>query len=212
MANIVVAQGGGVPNSMKSTYYDMGDTTHALVVSLGGAAVLLGVVTLGAGEAHVGQVGGEIYTVSVNPVLTNAGAGAYTAGDYVGTSGVAFTIANAVRVAGGSAILESAVLIDKALQSASMELWLFDTAPTPPADNAAWTISDADALTAIPGGVIPFQTYYASALNSQSPVRGLGLSFNATAASRDIYGCLVTRGTPTLASLDLMLRMTFLQD
>ena len=132
-----------------------------------------------ASELHLGQVGGEGTTVTVNPVLTVAGA--YIAGDFVGTSAAAIAFANAVRVAGGSGVIESAVLIDAALQSASCELWLFDTAVTPPADNAAWTISDGNAATCI--GVIPFSTYYASALNSVSTAEGLNIAFSAAATA-----------------------------
>ena len=151
-------------------------------------------------------IGGLCYTVAANPVLTVAGA--YIAGDYVGTSATAMTFTNVVRDVGESGVIESIVLIDQAAQSVSLELWLFDTAPTPPADNAAWTIADADALTCI--AVVPFQVYYASALNSVSNPKGLGLTFNTTGATRNIYGCLVTRGTPTYASLDLMVRLQIL--
>ena len=165
-------------------------------------------IPLSAGETHIGQVGGEGITITVNPVLTVAGA--YIANDFVGTSATALIFANAARVAGGSGIIKSAVLIDAALQSIACELWLFDTAVTPPADNAAWTISDADAATCI--GVIPFSSYYASALNSVSNgvVPNGGIEFSAIATT--IWGCLVTRGTPTYASLDLTVRLNIMLD
>jgi hypothetical protein len=165
------------------------------------------VATIAAGETHIGEVGGHCITADANPVLSVAGA--YVAGDFVGTSSTGITFSNVVRVAGGSGVIESAVLVDKALQSASVELWLFDTAVAGlPLDNAPFTITDASALTLI--GVIPFQVYYASALNSVSSVKGLGMTFNATAS--DIYGALVTRGTPTLASLDYLIRLQILAD
>ena len=168
----------------------------------------IGTVGLDAGEAHVGQVGGNAITITVNPVLTVAGA--YAAGDFVGTSATALVFANAARVAGGSGVIKSAMLIDAALQSAACELWLFDTAVTPPNDNAAWTISDADAATCI--GVIPFTTYYASALNSVANgiVPNGGIGFSAVATT--IWGCIVTRGAPTYASLNLTLRLSIMQD
>jgi len=187
------------------------DAGGSLTVDQGAAGVaawLAAITAIAAGETHIGAVGGHCYTTPVYPVLTVAGA--YVSGDYVGTSATAMTFANAVRITGGTGVIESAVLIDKAVQSASIELWLFDAAPTPPADNAAWTISDGDALQCI--GVIPFQVYYASALNSVSFAKGLGMTFNANAATRDIYGCFVTRGTPTYASLDLLCRLQILQD
>jgi len=197
------------------------DTTDRLAVSLYGNQAAAGdtpvlvdaagnlqidVATITAGETHIGEVGGKITVVSANPVLTVAGA--YSSGDYVGTSATAIAFANAVRVSGGSGVIHAALLTDKAVQSISTELWLFDTAITSPTDNAAWSLSDAHAATHI--GVIPFSTYYASALNSVSCVKSVGLPFKATATT--IYGALVTRGTPTYTSLDLTIRLVIMQD
>lgn len=164
------------------------------------------IASIAAGETHIGEVGGKVATVSVNPVLTVAGA--YSANDFVGTSATALIFANAVRISGGSGVIQSAILVDAALQSKAAELWLFDTDITPPADNAAWTLSDAHAATCI--GIIQFSNYFASALNSVSVARGLGIAFRATATT--IWGALVTRGTPTYASLDLTVRLNIMQD
>ena len=196
----------GLAGGLEQLLKELADGTYAPNTYIAGFAAGLTVGALAASEEHIGAIGGHAYTVAANPVLTSAGA--YVSGDYIGTDASPMTFTNAVRVSGGSGVIESAVLIDKAVQSANIELWLFDTAPTPPADNAAWTISDANALTCI--GVIAFQTYYASALNSISIAKGLGITFNAVA--RDIYGCFVTRGTPTLASLDLYARLQILGD
>ncbi len=161
-----------------------------------------------AGSAVIGNVGGITKSIQAQPVLTVAGA--YSINDYVGTSATAIIFANAARVVGGGGIIQRAILVDYALQSGAMELWLFDTAVTPPADNAAWTISDAHAATCI--GVIPFSIYHASALNSVSPAPNLGMAFNCAAADTAIYGCLVTRYAGTWASLDLVPRLVILQD
>ena len=160
-----------------------------------------------ASELHIGQVGGEGITITVTPTLTVAGA--YAAGDFVGTSTTAMTFANAARVSGGSGVIETAMLVDGDLQSIAAELWLFDTAPTPPNDNAAWSISDADALTCI--GVIPFSSYYASALNSVSVAKAQNIAFSAVGGT-SIYGCLVTRGAPTYVSGNLSVRLAIMQD
>ena len=165
-------------------------------------------IPLAAGETHIGQVGGEGITITLTPTLTVAGA--YVANDFVGTSATALIFAGAARVAGGSGVIKSALIVDGDLQSIGCELWLFDTNVTPPADNAAWTISDADAATCI--GVIPFSTYYASALNSVSNgiVPNGGIEFSAVATT--IWGCLVTRGTPTYTSGKLSVRLNIMQD
>jgi len=152
-----------------------------------------------AGEAHIGEVGGHTITPSFTPVLTVAGV--YSANDYVGTSGNTTAI-TAARVDAGSGWIISARLIDYAKQSLAMECWLFNAAITPPADNAAWTLSDADLLKLV--CIIPFNTYYASALNSAAP--GIPIApaaFVCPPAVKTLFPYLVTRGAPTYASLDL---------
>lgn len=152
-------------------------------------------------------VGGGMALVEATPVLTAAGA--YAIADYVGTSATAMTFSNCARVAGGTGIIVGAVLVDGDLQSIGGELWLFDTAPTPPNDNAAWTITDAMAADCI--GVIPFSTYYASALNSVSIADNPDIVFKCGAATRNLYGCFVTRGAPTYTSLLLTFKLQIVQ-
>lgn len=174
------------------------------------AANPLPITVVNSASIVIGNVGGITDIVEVTPTLTVAAT--YIANDYVGESGVAMDFATVARINGGTGIIHSAILIDRALQSVPCELWLFDTAPTPPNDSAAWTISDADAAKCI--GVIPFNTYYASAANSVSQGgRDIGgIPFKAGAADRSIFGCLVTRGAPAYASGDLTIRLGVLQD
>lgn len=166
------------------------------------------VASIAAGETTIGRVGGNSTMVTGTPTLTVAGA--YAIADYVGTSGDALTLAACARVAGGTGIITRAILIDYALQSVSTELWLFDTEPTPPNDNAAWSISDADSKKCI--AVIPFSTYYASALNSVSMSDQLAIAFKCAAGSQSLYACLVTRGAPTYADGDITIRLGIVQD
>jgi hypothetical protein len=179
---------------------DNGDETYSLPVTLSTSSTIdIGDVTLLAGEAHVGEVGGHALTPSFTPVLTVAGA--YSANDYVGTSGTTTAI-TAARINAGTGWVISARLIDYALQSIAMECWLFNAAITPPADNAAWTLSDADLLKLV--CIIPFNTYYASALNSASPgVPVAPAAFTCPASVKTLFPYLVTRGAPTYASLGL---------
>jgi hypothetical protein len=166
-------------------------------------------VQAAAGENHMGEVGGRTTTITVTPELTVHAT--YAANDYVGRSGVPLVFDGAVRVAGGTGIIQSAELIDAALQSVACELWLFDTTFTPPADSAAWTITDAEARTLI--GVIPFSTYYASAANSVAVAGGMGIAFKAATGKTSIYGALVTRGAPAYTAVnDVTLRLNILCD
>jgi len=152
---------------------------------------------------------GAVTCVACTPTLTVHAD--YATGDYVGTSGAAWEFANAVATPGGWGKIEGAVLIDAVVASKAAELWLFDSAITPPADSAAWTLSDADAATCI--GVIAFSTYYASALNSVCPRADLNLTIKAAAGSTSIYGALVTRDAPTYAATgDVKVRLFIRQE
>src|SRR5512140_687037 len=114
-------------------------------------------------------LGGDgLHWVTVNNVV--AATTDYVTGDYMGASSDAMEFDSTDLADGSGGMIVAAMLIDKDVSSdsgaQSCELWLFDTEPTPPANSAAWSISDADAAKCI--GVIPFSTYYASALNAVS--------------------------------------------
>lgn len=151
---------------------------------------------------------GKTKLITVTPTLTVAAN--YAAGDFVGTSATASTITGAARIDGGSGAITGIELIDGDVQSVAGELWLFDASVTPPVDSAAWSISDADALKLI--RVVPFSTYYASALNSVSNSDNLYIQFACAADSKDLYCCFVTRGAPTYTSGKLSFRITIIQD
>ncbi len=163
-------------------------------------------VALTGSEAHIGEVGGKTIVVTATPGLSVAGA--YVTGDYVGTSTLPMTF-TASRVALGSGIVHSAALIDYAKQSVQTELWLFDASVTTPNDNAVWDISDGDALKLV--GVINFDTYYACTSNSVATVTNVGIAYRST-SSTSLYGCLVTRGSPTYTTGDISVRLGILQD
>lgn len=166
------------------------------------------VASIAAGENHLGAVGGNTVEVDSTPTLTVHAS--YASGDYVGTSATCITFANCARVNAGTGVIIGATLIDYAAQSVAAELWLFDASVTPPNDSAAWTISDADALKCI--GVIPFSSYYASALNSvcNGTIPNGAIPYKSTGTA--LYGCIVTRGAPTYASGDVSIRLYVAQD
>jgi hypothetical protein len=161
-------------------------------------------------QATLGRVGSNEGVI--NAILTLSVAGAYAANDFVGTSNTPITFSNCARIPGGTGMIAGASFIDGDLQSAAGELWLFDTAPsTLGLDSAAFSISDADALGCI--AVIPFSTWYASALNSVSfGAPTFPASFKCAAGSQNLYGALVTRGTPTYTTGVPMIRLFLLQD
>jgi hypothetical protein len=145
--------------------------------------------------------------IEATPVLTVAGT--YSAGDYVGVSGTAMAFASCARFSAGSGKIESAVLIDDGAQAGTVELWLFSSIVVPPADNAAWTITDAESEKFI--GVVTFDTFYAGSA-SVSQVHNLNIPFKAATGATSLYGCFVTRGAPVYIDGDLTLRLLISQD
>lgn len=163
------------------------------------------------GGLPINGIAGGLNTIATASV-TMTTAGTYAANDFVGGSGVPITFNNCVQENGDYGMIYSVVLSDYALQSVACELWLFESSPTGlPDDNAAFTIADASTLTC--AGIIPFNTYYASALNSVSVgIPSAPISFKCASDSKSIYGALVTRGAPVYASGDIKLRLNILQD
>jgi hypothetical protein len=131
---------------------------------------------------------------------------AYTANDQLGTI---LTFAAAVRVSGGTGVLQSAMLLDQAAVTGAVDLYLFDRSVTLAADNAAAAFSDADMLFCL--GVISFPAPVGGTGNSVvQSVSGLGISCNATS----LFGALVTRTAHTFfgAATNLAVRLHLLQD
>lgn len=101
---------------------------------------------------------GDFVTVTTT-VTRPANTTAYTANDALAdttpTAG-GFTFTSAARISGGSGIITDMIASfdDDAGTPLQGELWLFDSSVTAPADNAAWVISDAEALTVV--AKIPF--------------------------------------------------------
>jgi len=143
-------------------------------------------------------------TVSTKTPVLTVGA-TYATGDYVGTSGVAIVFDSVGNNAqGGLNYVLGATCIDgSGATGVNGELWIFDSIITPPADSAAWSISDADAKKLV--CVIPFSTWYASALNVVS--HGIPAGAACYYSTGNLYGCFVTRGSWGGASLDLTLRL-----
>lgn len=148
-----------------------------------------------------------ITTTAVTPTLTVHAA--YVAGDYVGKSAEAMEFLNCARVNGGGGFISSALILDGATQKIAGELWLFDSDPTPPADSAAWDITDANAARIV--GIIPISTYYASASNAIGQSDARQIAFKCAAGSTSLFGCFVTRGAPAYADGDLTFVLRIIQ-
>jgi hypothetical protein len=85
----------------------------------------------------------DLQRIAVGVTGVTTATTAYVAGDQVGTQ---ITLANAARVSGGSGVIVGATLIDQSDIIGAYDLAIFDSSVTLAADNAAFSVSDADSL------------------------------------------------------------------
>ncbi len=86
-----------------------------------------------------------------------------------------FSLTSAASSLGGSGKITDAIISASAGTALQGEIWLFDQAVTAINDNAAFTISDAEALTLV--GIIPFNCVVTTAANSVSYVTTIDIRF-----------------------------------
>jgi len=161
----------------------------------------------GAGNTgHIGQVGGEGITIAQTPTVT---AGAYIADDAVGGL---LTFANAGRVAGFGGVIKNMLIIDDAQQDVDLELWLFNQAFTPIADNATWAPSEADLENLVAVISTADGNWFDSSNQGVCDVEA-SKRYDLIPTGTSLFGQLVTRGTPTfVATDDLTVKIGLLQD
>lgn len=157
-----------------------------------------------------GNIGG--FTTIVSSTVTMSVAGAYASGDYMGTSTSPQAFSDVVRGTAKTGIIKSIVISDKiTTANVAMELWLLSSTFVAPTDNAAWTISDAEALTVQGIIALPTANWYASGANQIYYDGTLCIPIKPSATS--LYYALVARGvTPAFTSADLTINLGILQD
>lgn len=157
------------------------------------------------------RVGGHTKVVSVTPTVDTS---AYASGDLIGGK---LTLSSAGRfgdkLRNGTGVVQSVVVADKAKQSVTLDVVLFDTDPTGTTftDNAAFAVADADIGKII--GVASVSNWTAFSDNSVGDAINLtNLPFDL-GESTTIYAALVARGAPTyVAATDLVVRVGISQD
>lgn len=88
----------------------------------------------------------DLQRIAVGVTGVTTATTAYTAGDTVGTL---ITVANAARVTGGGGTIVGVTLIDQSDIIGAYDVVFFDSTVTLAADNAAFSISDADSLDVV---------------------------------------------------------------
>lgn len=166
-------------------------------------------VLLNASENHIGEVGGK--SDIFNPDALVVTAGAYHANDVIGGL---LTLSNAVRVSGGTALLQSLFVLDAANQKAAMEILVFNSNPSASTftDNAAPVIHADDRAKIIRRISVlasDYVTIGGLAIADISP----GSRVVKAAGSRNLYMVITTPGTPTyVATSDLSVSVGMLED
>lgn len=115
------------------------------------------------------------------------------------TSG-GYTLTNAARKSGGSGILTDMMIMTTIAGTLQGEVHLFNQAATNVNDNAAWNLSDADALNRV--AVIPF-TLIADANNSYYHAQNLNIGYTCT-GTRNLRALIKVKAAYTPASAEAL--------
>jgi hypothetical protein len=224
--NIYLAAGTNIIGKVSIDQTTPGTTNGVSIAQIGATTVTTGAGASTAGTQRVitatdstigtvstltsGNVGG--FTAYVSSTITMSVAGAYATGDYMGTTTTPQSFANVVRTSGGTAIINSLTISDKiTTANVAMELWLFSATFTAPTDNAAWSITDTEALTVL--GVIPIITSKWYASNNNQIYFDDTISMAIKPAATSLFYALVARGTtPAFTSGDITLNLGIIQD
>lgn len=194
MANLNVLDGAGASKYIKST--GAGSDGDPFVIEK----------KLAAGESFVGLVGASDTVVTVTPTLDTS---AYAAGDLLFDSA---EVAAAVRVNGGTSILESITIVDKDDQGAAFTLLVANAATDFGTLNAAPNPDDTECATVI--GWVPVATsdYVDLGGARVACIRNIGLLLKAAAPTTSLYIAAVNgSGTPTYTASGLVLQLGFLR-
>ncbi len=162
---------------------------------------------LGAGENFIGKVGGS--SDKISPIITVDSA-AYAAGDCVGGK---LTLTGAMRVSGGTGILQNITVIDASNIKPALEIILFNSNPSAATltDNAAIVFSTdvSKIITRISVATADYTTVGNVAI---ADVRNIGEIVKAS-GSADLFAALVATGAPDfVTTTDLQVKFGFMRD
>lgn len=181
-------------------------SNYQILKTAADGALAADIESIAAGENHIGQVGSPGDTIDVTLTLDTS---AYGAGDVLADTQA---VTNAVRVNGGRAILQSLVVIDEDDQGAAMDVYLLDANNSLGTENAAPSVSDANARAILGVVSIAAADYKDLGGVKVANIKAIGLALESTGATRDLYLAVVTQGTPTHTASGVLLRLGLLWD
>ena len=172
-----------------------------------------GVVGLNAGTNLIGTTTGFQTTITqtiTRPANTTTYAVSDVLADVAATAG-GDTLTSMGRVSGGSGVTTDALFIFDEIVATALqgELWIWDTAVTAVADNAAFTFSDAEMRTLV--AKIPFALTVVGA-NSQAHVQNLNIAYTCVgSANLRSYIRTLNAYVPSTNSSVLTVRLKVMQ-
>jgi hypothetical protein len=149
------------------------------------------VLSIAAGENHLGAVGGKTILTAITFSLdTNA----YAIGDVLAETQV---LAACLRINDGTGILQSFTFNDKDDQGLAFDVYILNAASSMGTENAAASISDANADTILgmfSVGVGDWKDLGGCRIAS---IKNIGLPVKGATGTDDLYVALVAQGVPT---------------
>lgn len=200
-----------VRNDAGTAFAADGDYTPLMVDSAGRLYVNVAAGTLAlSGEDHIGEVGGNTTVIRITPTVSTS---IYAALDIIGGTQ---TLTSAMRVSGGSGVLQTITVADDDNEKVALEILLFDSAPS------GGTYADQGALAHAAGDIDKFlgkvsiaSSDYVTVVTGSLAVatKTVGLPVKAVGSANLYAIILVGSGTPTYtATSDLDLAFGFLRD
>lgn len=163
------------------------------------------VLTIAAGETHIGKVSTPDEVFDLTLTLDTV---AYADGDLLADTQ---SIASVARVNAGVVILESITIIDEDDQKQPLTLIFLDANNTLGTENAAPSVSDANARNILGFVRVTAGDYIDLGGVAIACVRGVALQMKMAAASATIYVGAVINGVGTYTASGLKLKLAFLR-
>jgi hypothetical protein len=199
--NVEITPGSGVNIATDEVQVNGGTTAHVQFVKLvdGTSNGTTGIPGVAKG-LHVVPHRDIVRISTASSGLTTATT-SYAAGDQMGAQ---FTITNAANASGGAGYVTGITLVSAADQIGAVDVVLFDSSVTLAADNAAFAISDADALKTI--AIVQLNGAYDIGNNRVAQAYNLAIPF-VCSGTANLFAGLITRSTHTFfgAATDLQL-------
>jgi hypothetical protein len=160
----------------------------------------------GTASEAAGYVDPRLLLTSLQVTPTITASAAYSAGQSLGPL-MSFTSAG--RASGGALQVAAVNVVDVDKQNASIDLVLFNAAPTATTDKTTFAPSKADLQKV--AGIIPLGAYTSFSANSVCAVNNVGLEVLLSGTST-LTGQLVVRGTPTYTTTSsIVVTLTIVQ-